>query len=132
MAGRARGRAWCPHPRGLRLVGHDRSLRQQRAEGSRDRLTGERSARQLGAGRGRERRRVGSGADGVGQRLERTDGIVAVAREEVHLAVLGDEVARLPWVGEEADRRSAVHHDELAEPVELRRGELRQVREPVQ
>ena len=81
MARRTGGERRQERPAGVRLVGDDRALGQQRADGARDGLGAERAAR-AGSGRGVSPiADVRAGADRGGERLERRRRVVTAAGE---------------------------------------------------
>ena len=75
------------------------------------------------AGRARPARRRRSDAASAptssASAAQRALGVVTTGRQHVHLAALGDEVARLAGVGEERDRRDRVDEHEVAQPGQL-------------
>ena len=97
-----------------------------------DRLGGERRRSdgpgRAGLGRGDPspvpRARSASASSGAGH-------VVGGPGHTVDLAAVGHEVAGLARVGEEGDRGRGVDQDQVADPVELRRGELGEVAEPL-
>ena len=119
--------------RGAALVGDDRALGQDRADGLGDLLGGR--ARPVGRG-GAARRAPARGlgaarAERVRERLERADHVGRRWRQVVHLAAVGHEVARLARVGEERHGRLGVDQHEVLEPAQLDRRELGEVGEPL-
>ena len=105
---------------------------QQRTQRVRDRRAGDRAGGALGAARGLQQGLGVRGADGFGEPLERADRVIRSGREEVHLAVVGHQRARLVGVGEERRRWLRVDEHQVAGARELGRRELREVREPVE
>ena len=82
------------------------------------RLRGQLAARHLGQG-GLLQDRLGVGCDHVGQPLQRVDGVVAAAREHVHGAAVGHEVARPARIGEEGNGRARAREDQVLDAGEL-------------
>ena len=129
MRRRARGAGRNRRARGHRLLGDDRALGHDRTDRLTDGLSGQRA--------GGCRRSAGLGTIGlsiagpqpVDQRLEAPDDVRRRTRQLVHDAPGGHEVALLAGIGEERHGGLRVDQDQVFEPRELYRRELRDVRE---
>ncbi len=126
-----RGRSRSPQARGVGLVRHDGSVREQSAERVRDGLTCQRSSRPVRATRGLQCGIRPGGPDRVDQTLEPTKSVVTIGGEDVDFAAVRDQVTRLARVGEKGHRCLGADKHKMTDSGQLGRRELGQVGEPL-